>query len=470
MALFLKVTSYRSLPPPEALSKRFDRVGGTIGRAADCELALPDPQNFISRRQATIRYDEGAYYISHTGRGNPIEINARSLTTAQEVRLAEGDRLVVGDYELRVSLLPEASRVGEGSIGPRVNPSPLIEGFGEDSSDERLIDPFQCIEGPVDPSEPWPSDDRATLPLFRGSEADRVPEVGEPMPPVRPIPTHIPEEYDFLRGVTLRGKTPVEADGAPVPPPTSRRSPLPEPVAGRQAPIPDQGASAATPPSPSEPTPRATGARASTAHSPAVGAFLRGAGLPDLDPLPDAVPQFMHAAGQLLRAYTQGTMEVLMARASIKKELRVGMTLLSKLGNNPLKLSPDVEWALRYLLIPRGHGSLAPLQAVREAFENLRAHELAVMAGTRAALASLLRRLDPKELEKRLVHRSLLDVLLPLHRKAKTWDLAVKLYGEMARETEEDFQTLFGEEFVRAYEEQVRRLDDAPRRSGSGAA
>lgn len=76
------MTSYRSLPPPEAFSKRFDQVGGTIGRAADCELALPDPQKFISRRQATIRYDEGAYYISHTGRGNPIQINARSLTTA----------------------------------------------------------------------------------------------------------------------------------------------------------------------------------------------------------------------------------------------------------------------------------------------------------------------------------------------------------------------------------------------------
>lgn len=450
MALVLEVTSYRTLPPPEALSKRFDRLGGTIGRAGDCELALPDPQNFISRKQAIIRYHEGAYYLSHTGRGNPIEINARPLTKGQEVRLADGDRLVIGDYELCVSLLPEPSRVAEGSIGPRVNPSPLIGEFGEGSSDVGLIDPFRSIKGPLPAanlSEPWPSDDGAALPPFRGSEADRVPEVAGPMPPVRFVPAPLPKDYDFLRGVTLRGETPVEPAGAPVP---LRAQP------------------SASPPSPL-PAPRATGERASAALSPAVGAFLRGAGLPDLDPLPDAIPQFMHGVGQLLRAYTQGTMGVLMARANIKNELRVEMTVLRAQENNPLKLSADLEGVLRYLLMPRSHGFLGPLQAVREAFEDLRAHELAVMAGTRAALAGVLRRLDPKKIEQRLARRSLLDVLLPFHRKAKTWDLAVKLYGEIAREAEEDFQAVFGKEFVRAYEEQVRRLDDASRRSGSGA-
>ena len=56
--------------------------------------------------------------------------------------------------------------------------------------------------------------------------------------------------------------------------------------------------------------------------------------------------------------------------------------------------------------------------------------------------------------------RLLLDRLLPAARKARMWDRLVALYGELARDADEDLQRLFGEKFSVAYEEQVARLRD----------
>jgi FHA domain-containing protein len=80
------------------------------------------------------------------------------------------------------------------------------------------------------------------------------------------------------------------------------------------------------------------------------------------------------------------------------------------------------------------------------------------MAGMRAALAGVLARFDPEPLESRLTNQNLLDSLVPMTRRAKLWDLFVELYGDIAREAEDDFHALFGREFVRAYEAQLSRL------------
>jgi FHA domain-containing protein/type VI secretion system protein len=45
------------------------------------------------------------------------------------------------------------------------------------------------------------------------------------------------------------------------------------------------------------------------------------------------------------------------------------------------------------------------------------------------------------------------------------WDRLVELYGEIAREADDDLQRLFGEKFSEAYEEQVARLRQAKRDS-----
>jgi type VI secretion system protein len=167
--------------------------------------------------------------------------------------------------------------------------------------------------------------------------------------------------------------------------------------------------------------------------------------------------------GAMLREATAGTIDVLMARAMTKKESRIEMTMLSVRANNPLKFFPNPEGALTQMLTNSMAGYLPPVQAMMEAFDDLRAHELAVIAGMRAALAAVLHRFDPAQIERRLAVPTVMDKMLSANRKAKLWDRLVELYGEIAREADDDLQRLFGEKFSEAYEEQVARLRAAKR-------
>ena len=73
------------------------------------------------------------------------------------------------------------------------------------------------------------------------------------------------------------------------------------------------------------------------------------------------------------------------------------------------------------------------------------------------ALLGLLRRFEPEALEKRL-QPGMLGNLLPGARKARTWELFCATYKDIAREAEDDFQSVFGREFARAYDAQIRKL------------
>lgn len=188
-------------------------------------------------------------------------------------------------------------------------------------------------------------------------------------------------------------------------------------------------------------------------------AFLSGLGVPDL-PLPgEMTPELLERIGMLLRESTQGTLDLLLARATTKREVRAEMTMIVSQENNPLKFSPNVEIALTHLLAPSGRGFMQPVEAMRDAYQDLRAHELGFIAGMRAALAGVLRRFDPAVLEQRLNDRSLLDSLLSTSRRARLWNQYTELYRDIASEAEDGFHTLFGREFLRAYEEQVRHRE-----------
>jgi type VI secretion system FHA domain protein len=189
----------------------------------------------------------------------------------------------------------------------------------------------------------------------------------------------------------------------------------------------------------------------------ALAAFLAGAGVPDLERREDALA-LMRAAGALFREAMQGTLDLLAARSSAKRELHADATVLRSRENNPLKFSPSVETAIAHLLAPSGRGFMPPAPALRDAFDDLRAHQLAVLAGMRAALGGVLGRFDPAKLEERLTRKSTWDALVPAGRKAKLWDLYTEHYAELGREAEDDFDALFGRAFLEAYAAQLGAL------------
>ncbi|NNG05229.1 MAG: type VI secretion system-associated FHA domain protein TagH, partial [Inquilinus sp.] len=217
-------------------------------------------------------------------------------------------------------------------------------------------------------------------------------------------------------------------------------------------------------PSPVAAVPQPVAAPAAPAAAPGGGsdallaAFLAGAGLEPGDLPAAAAEETMRTLGAAFREMVQGLHENLLARSEIKSEFRLERTMIRPQENNPLKFSPTVDEALRALL-KGGTGAYLPaVPAVREGFKDIKAHQIAVMAGMQTALTALLGRFDPHHLEKRLKRQSVLDSILPAARKAKYWELYEDMYKQIAEEAEDDFQSLFGREFAGAYESQVKKL------------
>jgi type VI secretion system protein len=303
-----------------------------------------------------------------------------------------------------------------------------------------MRDPF------ADPGAP------TTAPPARDPFADAA--EFRPAPP--PPPSIVPLGRDpFADPGGLLGSSPPPSV-VPAPPPPQPPPPPPPP----RAPVPDPVAQEHPFEEPSRPAPPVA---APVAASPATGdaravlqAFLEGAGVPG-SVVANADPAVtMRLVGQVFRAMTEGLREVLLSRAAIKSDMRVEQTMIRASNNNGLKFSVNVDDAVAALLSPERPGYMPPLAATKEAFNDIKAHELAVMAGVQTALLNLLQRFDPEALEKRLVQGRLASVL-PGSRKARYWDSFTELYKDIARESEDDFQAVFGRDFAKAYTAQNRK-------------
>ena len=204
---------------------------------------------------------------------------------------------------------------------------------------------------------------------------------------------------------------------------------------------------------------------ASSAAADALLASLReGLNLPALN-IETLTPGLMRQIGQLLRESTRGAMELLAARTTLKREVRAEATMIDARENNPLKLSPSIEIALQQLLGPPVHGLLPASAAMRDAFDDLRAHQIGVLAGMRTALEGLLARFDPAQLEAMLAPRTGLANLIPAGRKSRLWESFEALYSQLSREAEDEFYQRFGEALVSACETPiapVQRGDTPP--------
>ncbi|MEO7548009.1 MAG: type VI secretion system-associated FHA domain protein TagH [Ramlibacter sp.] len=193
-------------------------------------------------------------------------------------------------------------------------------------------------------------------------------------------------------------------------------------------------------------------------------AFLAGANM-QASALPHGLtPEIMAVVGSLLHSATAGAIGMLAIRANIKREVQANVTIISSEANNPLKFLPDAETVLQQLLGKKIPGFMGPDEAMKDAFNDLRAHEAGVIAGTRAALGEVLGKFDPAVLGERLVGGSLLERALPAVRKTKLWDLYLERYAHIRREAEDDFQSIFGRAFVEAYEHETARMKRAGRR------
>lgn len=193
---------------------------------------------------------------------------------------------------------------------------------------------------------------------------------------------------------------------------------------------------------------------------PVLAALLEGLGLDPRQVDPRPAPELARLIGAMLREATQGAMTALRSRSTAKHETRIAMTMIESRDNNPLKFFPDAGSALAQMLGRPSAGYLAPEEALRGAFRDLQAHELAVLAGMRAALAHALADIAPGRIEQKLPPAGRLEAVLS-NRHARLWNQFVATWEDTLRHAGDDFQQVFGEPFSRAYQAQLDALSGA---------
>lgn len=468
--MILKIISYQRLTPGQQESFEPSGNGFSVGRGSENDWTLPDPQLFMSGVHCTFENRDGTWFITDTST-NGVFLNGADerLGRDETAALNTGDRIRLGDYELEVMLDAE-DRPGTGweetetglsahDLDALSEGHPTGAGTGSESVEpdsDRVNKPLSQMDSDflgssVSIDELFDLDEDESEPETPPSLAARS-ETGAPLrqqytPPkstpdesvskapygidIDAIPDDWDEDTGLIRAADLKSSQRTTARAAPA---------EPEPV---QSP--------STPPAP------APAAQPSPAGS-ALKAFARGAGL---EPSQIAVideDAFFNNLGEMFRSLTEGLMQAIASRSQIKSEFRLEQTMIAPVDNNPFKFSASPDEAMERLFDTRDKAYLSGAAAAAEAIDDINAHQMAVVAGTEAALKSILKRFNPEGLERQFDSESILGKLLPMAQKSRCWDFYRVLFDELAEAADDDFQQLFGAEFSRAYENQLDRL------------
>lgn len=218
------------------------------------------------------------------------------------------------------------------------------------------------------------------------------------------------------------------------------------------------------------PTPRRSAAKAavSTAKAPAearpanvaaLEVFCKAAGLKPSDLRGTKPEEILQLAGQLTRELLTGLAELLQTRARMKDALRLPNTIIRPGHNNPLKFSPSVADALRYLLREPGESYLPPDRAVQAAFQDIKNHQQALFKAMIHAVRDFAERLDPEELRTRFDRGLKRSPLLATTNKLKYWELYEESYLTLTqREEGAPMPQIVIDELTRAYEQELETL------------
>jgi len=423
MNLTLEVLGPQASALGAARRKVFGVEGGTIGRLPDNDWVLADP--YVSGRHAIIRFLDGKFYIEDTSR-NGVFINSpdERIVRGRPHELHPGDRILIDPYEIEVQITEDV-RPAAASRGPLDSflspagsfPEPL-GAIPADPLDALGLQP----ERPVAPRGPAGPELANGSPLWSHYTPPAVESV--PEAPRELIP---PNWLDSSISIPA-------AVEDPRPAPTPVPSPLPPPD-----------------PSKAEPARRDTPAPRDLGLAP----LLEAMGLDEAD----IAPEILRDLGAIFRVVVSGVMDVLKARQQTKDQFNLGMTTFKPADNNPLKFSADVDDALHNLFVKRHKSTyLGPVEAFEDAFEDMRNHQIAMLVGVRVAFESMLSEFHPDHLQEQFDRQVKKGALVTMPARLRYWELYREWIHDMVRDADTSFRELFGEEFARAYEEQLKRL------------
>src|SRR5260221_141505 len=92
-----------------AVTREFEKAGGTIGRAADNDWVLADPRRHLSDRHCAIDWRDGQFFLTDTSESGVFLNEApEPLGPGNSAILRQGDRIALGDYLISVAVADPA--------------------------------------------------------------------------------------------------------------------------------------------------------------------------------------------------------------------------------------------------------------------------------------------------------------------------------------------------------------------------
>lgn len=451
MLIALQLVGTPQGPARDEPVRRFEDEQVTIGRAPNCQLVLPDGLRIISRHHARLTMQRGEVLLTCLSASAPVRVNESSVQHGGTLPVGDGDVIHIGGFDLRLSTETAAPAAALAPPPPASAPA----------------------SAPAPAPEPAPASAAVPAPVRHGRARldewfDLEPAAAPVEPAVRGSTARAPAEavdLDLRSGAYSAG-----AQGAELRVFESLQQVLEGRAEPAAEPLPPE------PPTPAAPAPADAAPELAALHDEErhalMLAFLEGAGLAHRTGITSAQllapmelsPAWMRNIGELLRASVEGALALLHSRSTVKREMRAEVTVIARRRNNPLKFAPDALAALAHLVAAkRSPGFLEPVAALKDAHEDLLVHHLAVVAGMRAAMFELISRLGPDDIVREAGPAKGLSTTLPALHDAALWRRYRQRHAEMTARLDDDFETVFGREFTKAYEAQARRVrEQAP--------
>ncbi len=476
MQVALRIKSFCGNPASDANSRVFSAFPIVIGRSANCDYRLEDPSRYISANHAIVTLEGQTVRIRDCSSNGVFIDNANSpIGRDQTISINHGCLISIGDYTLELALQDESTKPmrQNSPSGPAMSSDPFDVFENSDSAFE--------VQKPISPAiENSPAFTGQNPDPFAGedwhkgigestNEPPPTPSAPSPAyrPPVKPISQSRPETSASQETVAIdlphsSGKPdPWDDIKTPQPPvggqpkPDRHRQEIPRPYVNdappkRHRPLPPQQAAS-------------KGHNSYPKEQQSVNQFLKGAGLTDSQAHAEHRNLDMFSTGRLLSQLTDGLMQLLKSRTEIKRAIKSDLTTLDRSDNNPLKFSYSANDALTKLLFNSGDpGYLTTEHAVDQAISDLNLHQVAMLEGMKAAVATLVREFDPQILEEKLESESPISASIPLRKEAKLWESYEERYAVLRDEAVSDFDELFSREFRKAYERKIKELGRTP--------
>jgi type VI secretion system FHA domain protein len=458
-------------------SRVLDEGELSVGRGAQADWAIADPERSISRSHLVIAHRGGMLTLRDTSSNGVLIGHPRQrVERDRAVPISRGEAVHFGPYvivaEEDESAIPEpASAAPDSEYTPFGAPAGVDPDRGMKRSKRR--DPFGSALKP-DPvaleSEPsqdgvdaWerrqgfaPGGWDATPPHLKPDHSKLIGSNQawtEPPPPVAEAGLG----FDAPFTSPILQHPPVSSGDVQIPSdwdsPVEARSPKPDIVAidaPLVRPSPEPATAPVTPPS------VASAAPGSSADELLFERFCAGAKLSPNAFAGEDRAALMERLGAVYRQAILGVADLMSERSALKNDYRMTRTTIRAEGNNPFKWVPPQRIAVELLRSEEGSGYSTGERALNDALHDIKAHMLCVLAGMRAALGSTFDLLSPSETDKRVAKGK---HLIRAQRDAAAWTEFTELFAELRREADDSAEGPINKAFRQAYEQQLKELD-----------